>query len=300
MRLHSRVTSLQQQAMISFGGQEYMGSGGEAATCQVMWQGRRRLTCAAKVDGEVVSVVALEPASFCSFSILHGRVCAWLWKPVSPLIQNPARRFSYSSPPFTRKEGLLQKPGPVPGDRQQGVSDSKGRCHRGFAPRDPAAGKAEVESGWGRALPCSPPYWAAALPGRSVLCGAGRTGQRCGSRVSPRGCDGPAPTAGPEAGPSRNNTFKNNSQNRLKKKRKKARCCGQMGSAAKGRLCRGGERHRPRAPAEHPESGGGAARAAGSRFPPAAAVGAAVPAFPEPTRGRLPAGRIVTAEQNRK
>lgn len=54
MGLRSRVTFLWQQALVSFGGQENMESAGKAATRQAMQQGRRKLTCAAKVDGEVV------------------------------------------------------------------------------------------------------------------------------------------------------------------------------------------------------------------------------------------------------
>lgn len=58
-------------------------------------QGRRSLTCAAMVDGEVVSVAALELALFCGFSIPRRQVRAQLWKPASRPIENRARHFSY-------------------------------------------------------------------------------------------------------------------------------------------------------------------------------------------------------------
>lgn len=76
----SCLTSLRQQAMVSFRGQQHMGSGGKAAARQEMRQGRRSLTCAAMVDGEVVSAAALELALFCGFSIPRRQVRAWLWK----------------------------------------------------------------------------------------------------------------------------------------------------------------------------------------------------------------------------
>lgn len=104
---------------------------------------------------------------------------------------------------------------------------------------------------------------------------------------------GPAPTAGPEGGPWRGNLVKNNNQNRLRGKKKKKRdvaarwvqrqkpACAAGVSAAAPRPPRSRPRERRRCRPHSP-------RAAGSRFPPAAAVGAAGPALPEPTRDRLP------------
>lgn len=89
-------TSLRQQAMVSFRGQEHAGSGREAATRQETQQGRRRLACAAQVDGRVVSVATLELAPFCGFSVPQTGPC-----PAAEACftsdSKPARRFGHLS-----------------------------------------------------------------------------------------------------------------------------------------------------------------------------------------------------------